>query len=110
VADELADETGLGEAIFGAVFLGATTSLSGSVTSVVAAAEGHPELAISNAIGGIDAQTAFLAIADVAHRRANLEHAAASVANLVQSALLIVLLAAALLAFAGPSTSLWSVI
>jgi cation:H+ antiporter len=109
VADKLADETGLGEAIFGAVFLGATTSLSGSVTSVVSAAEGHPQLAISNAVGGIGVQTTFLAVADVAHRKANLEHAAASVANLVQGALVIVLLAASLLAITGPDVTFWSV-
>ena len=36
------------------------------------------DLAMSNAVGGIAVQTLFLAIADVAYRRANLEHAAAS--------------------------------
>ena len=65
VSDRLADRTGLGEAIMGAVFLGGSTSLSGIVTSVTAAASGHPELAVSNAVGGIAAQTAFLAIADL---------------------------------------------
>lgn len=63
IADRLADRTGLGEAMMGAVFLGGSTSLPGIVTSVTAAAQGYPELAISNAIGGIAAQTAFLAIA-----------------------------------------------
>ena len=33
-ADMLADRTGLGEAVAGAVFLGVTTSLSGTVTSI----------------------------------------------------------------------------
>ncbi|MCS5573192.1 MAG: hypothetical protein NZ789_09670, partial [Pseudomonadales bacterium] len=37
VVDQLADRTGLGEATAGAVFLGAATSLSGSVLSVAAA-------------------------------------------------------------------------
>lgn len=102
LADALADATGLGEAIFGAVLLGASTSLPGIVTSVSAAASGHAELACSNALGGIAAQTFFLAIADIAYRPANLEHAAASVANMVQGALLIVLLAVVLLLMTSP--------
>ena len=53
VADRLADVTGLGEAIFGAVLLGGSTSLAGIVTSLVTAYQNHPELAISNAIGKI---------------------------------------------------------
>ena len=92
IADDLADRTGLGEAVAGAVLLGAATSLSGIVVSVTAALKGQPELAMSNALGGIAVQTVFLAIADVVYQRANLEHAAASTANLAQSALLICLL------------------
>ena len=49
VADRLADKTGLGEAVVGALFLGGSTSLPGIVTSVTTAAGGHAELAISNA-------------------------------------------------------------
>ncbi|WP_115867279.1 sodium:calcium antiporter [Marinoscillum furvescens] len=90
--DRLADLTGMGEALFGALFLGAITSLSGLVTSVTAAHESHPQLAISNAIGGIAAQTVFLAIADITYRKTNLEHAAASLANIIQAVLLILLL------------------
>ncbi len=104
-ADQIADRTGIGEALAGAVFLGATTSLPGSILSVVAAGFGHTELAVSNAIGGIAAQTAFLSIADIAHRRANLEHAAASLTNLTQGALLVVLLAIPLIAYAMPPFS-----
>jgi cation:H+ antiporter len=105
IADRLADRTGLGEAMMGAVFLGGSTSLPGIVTSVTAAAQGYPELAISNAIGGIAAQTAFLAIADIVYRKANLEHAAASAANLTQGTLLISLLAIPILAISAPQVS-----
>jgi len=49
-ADQLADLTGMGEALFGAIFLGAVTSLSGVINSVTAAFNNHPELAVSNAI------------------------------------------------------------
>ncbi len=105
IADQLAVRTGWGEAIIGAAFLGGSTSLPGIVTSVTAAAGGHPELAVSNAIGGIAAQTAFLAIADLFYRKANLEHAAASIANLVQGTVLMSLLAIPLLAMSGPQIS-----
>lgn len=106
VADRLADRTGLGEALFGGIFLGAVTSLPGVVTSVTAAWRGLPELALSNALGGIAAQTAFLGIADLAHRGVNLEHAAASSSNLMQTALLLVLLGLAAVALAEPGYAL----
>lgn len=104
-ADQLADLTGWGEAIFGAIFLGGTTSLPGIITSVVAAYNNHPQLAISNAIGGIAAQTLFLAIADMAYPKINLEHAAASFANLMQGLLLIGLLSVVMVGMAGPEVS-----
>ena len=107
VADQLADATGWGEAVVGAVFLGGSTSLSGIVTSVTAASGGHAELAVSNAVGGIAAQTAFLAVADMFYRKANLEHAAASIANLIQGTLLMSLLAIPLLASSSPQVSFW---
>ncbi|ASC69331.1 Inner membrane protein YrbG [Halomicronema hongdechloris C2206] len=109
VADQLADKTGLGEAVTGALFLGGITSLPGIVTSVTAAATGHPELSISNALGGITAQTAFLALADIVYTKANLEHAAASVANLSQGTLLVSLLALPLLAASSPPVSIGGV-
>lgn len=105
ICDRLADRTGLGEAFTGAVLLGAATSLPGITASVTAALDGLPALALSNAIGGIAAQTAFLAIADITYRRANLEHAAASVTNMMQASLLIALLAMMLAAmYVAPVT------
>ncbi|WP_026987695.1 sodium:calcium antiporter [Fodinicurvata fenggangensis] len=98
LADVLADRTGLGEAISGAVLLGAATSFSGTIVSITAALDGHASLAYSNSIGGIAAQTAFLAIADLTYRKANLEHAAAEIANIFQAVVLIVLLTLPLLA------------
>ena len=64
LADMIADRTRLGEAVVGGIFLGASTSLSGAVTSISAASEGLASLAVSNAIGGICVQTGFLVIAD----------------------------------------------
>lgn len=109
LVDELADRTGIGEAIAGAVLLGASTSLSGLVVSITAAWGGHPRLAVSNSIGGILAQTAFLAIADFFHPRANLEHAAASAENLIEAVVLIALLAIPLAAGSSPAFTIASV-
>lgn len=103
VSDRLADLTGLGEALFGAVFLAGSNSLGGVATSVTAAAAGHADLAVGAAIGGIAVQTAFLAIADVAYRRANLEHAAASLPNIIQAALCSTLLGLTIVGITGPS-------
>ena len=77
LADVVADRSGLGEAITGGVLLGMATSLAGTVVSVTAGIEGRASLAYANGIGGIAAQTAFLAIADLTYRKANLEHASA---------------------------------
>ncbi len=109
VADRLADATGLGEAVVGALFLGGSTSLAGIVTSVTAAAHNHPEFAVSNALGGIAAQTVFLGVADMTYRKANLEHAVASFATLIQSALLVTLLTIPLLAMTSPPVSVFGI-
>lgn len=108
-ADVFADLTGIGEALVGAVLLGAMTSLAGVVTSLAAAADGYPVLSVSNAIGGIAIQTFFLALADLAYRKANLEHAAASLANVINSALLLGLLVLLLLVIVSPEVTLWGV-
>ena len=104
-ARDLAHQTGLGEALVGALFIGASTSLSGITTSVTAASAGYAELAVSNGLGGIAAQTTFLALADIAYRRANLEHAAASAENLFMAAFVMVLLSLHALALSLPTVS-----
>jgi cation:H+ antiporter len=106
VADRLADVTGLGEAIVGAVLIGSATSLPDLIATVSPALNGLPDLAVGNALGGVLAQTAFLAIADIAYRRANLEHAAASLPNLMQGALLVTLLAAVTVLFHAPEVTI----
>jgi len=105
-ADRLADRTGIGEALFGGLLLGGGTSIPGIVTSVTASLGGHTELAMTNAIGGIAVQTFFLAIADIVYRRANLEHAAASLTNLTLAAVLISLLCLPLAAWTMPRFAL----
>jgi cation:H+ antiporter len=104
--DRLADRTGLGEAVTGALFLGLTTALPGLTASITAALDGRPALAISNAIGGIAIQTTFLAAGDVVLPKANLEHAAASVTNMIQTTILVILLTLVLLGLTGPDVTL----
>jgi cation:H+ antiporter len=104
-ADRVADRTGMGEAVTGTVLLGFLTALPGLLASVVAASKGLPVLAISNALGGIAVQTTALAIADIAHRKANLEHAAASVPNMMQATMLIALMVLVLCGLSGPDTT-----
>jgi cation:H+ antiporter len=102
IAVKLAERTGMGQIIAGALFVGMSTSLPGSVLSVTTAWQGHTDLAIGNALGGIAAQTMFLAIADLFYRKGNLEHAAASATGLAQTTLLLSMLSVPLLAYAGP--------
>ncbi|MEW2384819.1 cation transporter [Micromonospora sp. NPDC047707] len=105
LGDTLADRTGWGEAFFGAVFFGLATSLSGIVMTAVSAVAEQPQLAYGNSVGGIAAQTTAVAVADAFHRRVNLEHAAASLSNVLFGALLIALLALALLGSFAPDVT-----
>jgi len=109
VVDRLADRTGIGEALAGTLLLGATTSLPGLITTIVAANAGEANLAMSNAMGGIAAQTMFLALADMIYRRANLEHAAASLPNLLQTMILVALIALVLLGTFGPPITFFQI-
>lgn len=109
LADRIADRTGFGEAVVGGVLLGAATSFSGTIVSLTAALDGRASLAFSNGIGGIAAQTAFLAIADIVYRRANLEHAAAEIANIFQCGVLLALLAIPFAASTAPEVALWGI-
>lgn len=106
LADEIADRTRLGRVIIGALLLGALTSISEVGTSVSAALNQHPELAVNNAVGSIAAQTAFIAVADMAYRNANLEHAAASASNLMLVTMLLGLIALVIFGTATPGLSI----
>ena len=57
VADTLADRTGLGDAVGGALLLGAVTSLPGIVTTATGALQSDPGFGLSNPIGGVAIQT-----------------------------------------------------
>ncbi|SHI71202.1 cation:H+ antiporter [Palleronia salina] len=109
LADIIADRTQIGEAMAGGLILGGATSLAGVVVSVNAALDGDASFAFSNAVGGIAAQTLFLAIADTIYKKVNLEHAAAEPTNLFQGVMLIVLLSMPLCAMAGPEIAYFGI-
>ena len=109
LADRIADRTGFGEALIGGVLLGGATSFSGTVVSLTAALDGRASLAFSNGIGGFAAQTAFLAVADLLYRRANLEHASAELANVFQCGQLLLLLSVPFAAYAAPEIAVFGV-
>ncbi len=108
-ADELADRTGLGEAIIGTFLLASATSLPDFAATLSAAVDARPELAMSNVMGSMAVNLLFLGIADISYREANLEHAAASSSNLAQAALLIALLSVPLIAAQAPEVALFGV-
>jgi cation:H+ antiporter len=107
--DVLADRTGWGEALFGAVFFGAIISASGVVMSAASALAGQAQLAYTSAVGGIAAQTVALVVADMFHRGANLEHAAASLQNMLFAVVLSALLLLAIGLSLSPEMTLWGV-
>lgn len=108
-ADRLADRTGWGEAVIGSLFLAGATSLPDFAATVTAASAGHAELAMGNMMGSLALNLVFLCLGDIAYRRANLEHAAASLPNMAAAALMIALIAIPLLAMLGPEVAFWHI-
>lgn len=106
IAEALAERTGVGNVLVGAVLLGVVTSLPGLVLTVTAAARGDVELAVANAIGGVAAQTAFVAIADIAYRRGTLSSGVPTREVSLQAALLVVLLALVAIGLGTPDVRL----
>ncbi len=98
LGDVLLDRLPLGEALFGAVFFGGIISLSGIVMTDTAGASGYPQLAFSNAVGGVAAQTMAIGVADAFYRPANEEHAAGSAPNMMSGAVVAGMLTIVLLA------------
>lgn len=106
VVNRIADQYGWGQAFVGGLLVGGTTSIADTSVTIAATLYGSPSLAISNALGGIAVQCTFLVLIDYYYRRSNLEHAAASVPNLISSAFLVFLLGVALLGALTPEWSL----
>lgn len=109
VAEAIANRLEIGQVLVGAILLGVVTSLPGLVLTVTAAARGEAELAISNALGGVAAQTLFLAIADIAFRSGTLSSHVPTRQVAYQAALLMVLLALVLIGLGSPTVAIWNV-
>lgn len=101
VADRIGTRTGIGNSLAGAIVLGASTSIAGLVVTVSATLRGDAGLAAGNAVGGVAAQTVFLAVADLWYRKGSLARDAVSPRALAQLSLLLVLLAVPLIAVTG---------
>lgn len=106
LADRLADRTGLGEAFVGSLVLAGATSLPDLAATLGAALRERPSLAMSNVMGSMAANLAFLGVADLIYRKANLEHATASLGILVQAVLLISLLTIAIAGMLVPAPTI----
>lgn len=97
-ADEVGRRTGIGATLAGALFIGATTSLPGLIITFNTALEGFANIAVSNSMGGVAAQTLFIGIADAALRKGHLTHRNILEESLIQTAVVIVLLTLILMA------------
>ena len=93
LADQLAEQTGLGRAFIGLLLLGGITSLPEVATTVTASLEGNAGMAASNILGGISMQVAILAVVDFWAGKKPISTATKSVVVWMQGVLLVVMLA-----------------
>lgn len=91
-ADELAERTGLGEALMGLLLLAGVTSLPEIATSFTAATSGDAPLAVNNLLGSIVLQVALLAFADFVYGKNALTSVAPDPIVMLQGALNVCLL------------------
>lgn len=101
VAEALAERLGVGDVAAGAVLLGAVTSLPGITFTITAAIGGDAELAVANALGGVAAQTMFVAVADVAYRHDTLSAGVPTREVALQGAQLVILVGLVVLGMAS---------
>jgi cation:H+ antiporter len=106
VAEAISNRLELGQVLVGALLLGVVTSLPGLVLTITAAANGETELAVSNAIGGVAAQTLFLAIADIVFRTGTLSGYVPTRQVAYQAALLMILLALVVVGLGSPGAAI----
>lgn len=92
-ADFLSDRLNVSRAFMGFVFLAVATELPEIVTNITAAIKGNGQLVLNGMFGGIAMQTAILAVADFVVFRQTLTFVARNAINLLQGAVLALLLA-----------------
>lgn len=107
LAGQIVETTGLGQALVGAVLLGAGTSIPEAVITVRSSLQGQFDVAISNAVGGVVIQTVMLVLADTSMRRRNLEFASQHHTPIFQAALLVAMLGAIVMAGLAPQVAIW---
>lgn len=107
LAEQIVATTGLGQALVGAVLLGAGTSIPEAVITVRSSLQGHFDVAISNAVGGVVIQTVMLVLADTSMRRRNLEFASQHHTPIFQAAMLVAMLGAIVMAGLAPQVAIW---
>jgi len=106
-ADSLAERTGIGRFLAGALLLGVTTSLPELATTVSAASRGAGALAGNNLLGAISLQIALLALVDMlALQRRALTSFSPHAGLLLHAVFLILLLALATLALVAPDVAI----
>ncbi len=106
-ADELAERTGLGEALMGLLLLAGVTSLPEVATSFVAAQAGDAPLAVNNLLGSIVLQVAILAFADAVFGRHALTSVVPDPVVMLQGALNVCLLSFVAVAVLAGDTALF---
>lgn len=92
-ADVLSDRLNVSRAFMGFIFLATATELPELVTNLTAALKGNGLLVLNGMFGGVVMQTAVLAVADFVVVRQTLTYVAVNSINLLQGAVLALLLA-----------------
>lgn len=93
LADQMAEETGLGRAFIGVLVLGGITSLPEVATTVTASLAGNAGMAVSNVLGGVSMQITILAVVDFWVRKQPLSTATSATVLGVQAGCVILMLA-----------------
>lgn len=91
-ADQIATQTGLGQALLGILLLGGVTSLPELTVGVTATLSGAPELSVNNVLGSAAINVVILAVADAVYGRRALTSTPGAPDVLLQGSLCIILL------------------
>ena len=93
LADQLAEETGVGRALIGILMLGGITSLPEIATTITASLAGNVAMAVSNILGGVSMQVTILALIDFRVRKQPISTATTDVTLFIQGGFVIIMLA-----------------
>lgn len=109
LSDTLATRLGISSSMMGLVFLSSTTSLPEVATTLSAAVDGLPDLALNNLFGGVILQTALLAFADLWTRGA-ISNYPRKANHALEATLLVMILTICLIIFTiGEPIVIWNI-